>query len=75
MLSEPISPRLELLSADPALFAPLEERTKSALLSLRISDCTDCCRAANPRFGLELAYRMGEESAMETLSFQGLNCL
>jgi hypothetical protein len=40
MLSELMSPRLELLIADPGP-NDLEERTKSALLSLRISGAID----------------------------------
>jgi hypothetical protein len=60
-LSELISPRLEILSADPGP-ADLEDRTKRALLSLRISGAMDDWRPPNAYPGLELAYRIGEDS-------------
>ena len=61
MLSELMSPRLELLRADPGP-GVLDERTNRPLLSLRISGRADCCR---PPFGLELeAYRRGEDSVI-----------
>lgn len=59
-LSELISPRLELLSAEPG---PIDrdDRTKSPLLSLgRSGSLEDCLTKA--RFGLELAYLIGDDS-------------
>jgi hypothetical protein len=59
ILSELISPRLELLTAEPGP-SDRDERTNKALLSLRISGSADCWR---PPFGLELdIYRIGEDT-------------
>lgn len=50
--SEWMSPRLELLSPEAPGAVDLEERTKSPLLLLGISDCW--CRLPRARVGLEL---------------------
>ena len=62
MLSELISPRLELLRAEPGP-RDRDARTNKPLLSLGMSGRADCWR---PPFGLELGiYRIGEDSALD----------
>ncbi len=63
ILSELISPRLDMLTAEPGP-AVLEDRINNPLLSLLKSGCADCWREARP--GLELdAYRIGDDSEQD----------
>jgi hypothetical protein len=58
-----MSPRRELLRAEPGP-KDRDDRTNKPLLSLRISGNREAWLFAKARFGLELAYLMGDDSTM-----------